>query len=212
MSLPLPGERQLPFAEALVGLAVMIVLCSLGGCAHPVWTRTMHATMKPVRLEPRATRAVAWARAARDRDAAMDAITLLEGALGAAGLRVGTDGRVETLWMYLRSRHETVDVRGAHPGDVVLFDTRAGERRRCADHAGIIEAVEPDGRIRFIDARGGHVRSGVLHPLYARARRDGAGEVMNSFLRPRRIDDPPRTPYLAGDMLCAVVRLGVPRD
>src|SRR5207247_1258186 len=37
-------------------------------------------------------------------------------------------------------------------------------------------------------------------------RRDAQGRVRNTFLRPKRPDDPPQARYFAGDMLCAVVR------
>ena len=71
----------------------------------------------------------------------------------------------------------------------------------------LAEAVGPDGRITFVEARGGHVRRSVVDPGHPALRRDARGRITNSFLRPMAMDDPPGSRYFAGDMLCAVVRL-----
>ena len=132
---------------------------------------------------------------------------LIEQALHAAGLRFGTDGTAGALWGYLRTSHQVVAPADARPGDIVFFDARGtGPAPECADHAGIVEQVDPDGRIRFIEARGGIVRHSFVHPGLPAVRRAADGRVLNTFLRPMRIDDPPGARYFAGQMLCGVAR------
>jgi len=38
-------------------------------------------------------------------------------------------------------------------------------------------------------------------------RRDDKGRILNTFLRPKRMEDPAETVYFAGEMLCAVFRV-----
>src|SRR5205809_286165 len=76
----------------------------------------------------------------------------------------------------------------------------------CADRAGIVESVGTGGRITFVEAQGGRVRRRFVDPAHPSSRRDARGEILNSFLRPIRIDDPPGARYFAGEMLCGVAR------
>ena len=78
------------------------------------------------------------------------------------------------------------------------------------DHAGLVAEVESDGRIDFVEARGGAIRRSYADPLRPRVRRDESGRVLNSFLRPRKVGDPDDSPTFAGEMLCAVVRPRTP--
>lgn len=132
---------------------------------------------------------------------------LVERALHDAGLRFGTDGSAGALYSYMRLRHSLVSASRALPGDVLFFDTSDGGRAGCATHAGIVEAVLPDGRIAFIESRAGRVRRSFVHPGRTLARRDERGVVLNSFLRVKRVEDGPAARYLAGEMLCAVGRV-----
>jgi hypothetical protein len=70
-------------------------------------------------------------------------------------------------------------------------------RRRCQDHVGLAESVDPDGRITFREVRDGQVRTSYVHAAEPCARRDGQGRILNTFLRPKRPDDPPATRYFA---------------
>ena len=50
------------------------------------------------------------------------------------------------------------------------------------------------------------VRRSFVDPARPSERRNAEGEILNSFLRPIRIDDPPGSRYFAGEMLCGVAR------
>jgi hypothetical protein len=132
------------------------------------------------------------------------------GQIQGAGYHFGTDGSPGALWGYMRTSHRLVDPEEARPGDVLFFDTR---RRAddgapsCADRVALVESVESDGRITYIELRGGRYQRGYLHPRFPLRRRDERGEVINSFLRPKHIGDADGTRYFAGEMLCGVARI-----
>jgi hypothetical protein len=194
MPLVPPRERRPRLLEALLAVAVVVGLCSFG-CATP---------------KPRASRArrpaAPAAAAAQEEGAAFVARALRGG-----GLRFGTDGSTRALWGYLRQAHGTVRPAAARPGDVVFFDTSAGDAAPdcddATDHAGLVEAVEPDGRIIFVETRGGQVRRSVADPSRPTLRRNERGEIANSFLRAKQVADPPDARYFAGQMLCGVARV-----
>ena len=181
MRLQLPGERPFNLWGALLAILVVFGLAALG-CA------TQHAR-----------------RPSPDEGAAF-----VERDLRREGLRFGTDGSTRALWGYLRASHEVVAPASARPGDVLFFDTRPTEAAPSCDdgagHAGIVEAVAGDGRIAFVEARGGRVRRSFADPARPTLRRDGRGEVTNTFLRVKRRDDPTSARYFAGEMLCGVAR------
>jgi hypothetical protein len=129
---------------------------------------------------------------------------LVEGALRSRGARFGTDGQVASLYAYMRREQAFVSPRAARPGDVLFFAISAST---CADHTGVVEAVDDIGRITFREVRAGQVRTSYVHPGDPTARRWSDGRVVNSFLRPRRTDDPPAAKYFAGEMLCGVARV-----
>jgi hypothetical protein len=188
-------------AMAAVGMAG-----ALGaGCAAPTRMRrfppsVFHAAR--IAARPAGPR-VPTTAAAQDESAAM-----VVSRLHAAGLRFGTDGSARALWGYMRLSHRIVDAADARPGDILFFDThsRQDQEPACADHAGIVEQVDPDGRITFIEARGGEIRRSYLHPDLPLRRRDERGEILNTFLRAKTISDPDGTRYFAGEMLCGVAR------
>jgi hypothetical protein len=130
-------------------------------------------------------------------------LRFVERALHRRGLRFGTDGTFGSLLSYLEWSHQLVPPAHARRGDVVFFDI---EGRRCADHAGVVESVDDSGRVAFRESRGGAQRLSYVHPQLRAARRAADGRILNSFLRPRRPDDPPGARYFAGEMLCAVGR------
>jgi hypothetical protein len=144
------------------------------------------------------------------RPAPDEGAAFVERDLRRGGLRFGTDGSTRALWGYLSASHRVVPSSSARPGDVLFFDTRpAAAPPSCEDgagHAGIVEAVSREGRITFVEARDGRVRRSYVDPARPTLRRDGRGEIANSFLRAKRVDDPPRARYFAGEMLCGVAR------
>jgi hypothetical protein len=136
---------------------------------------------------------------------------LVAARLQTSGHRFGTDGSTRALWGYLSVSHRVVPAASARPGDVLFFATRAsGEPPSCAaaDHAGMVEAVTGDGRITFVEARAGRIRTSVVDPAHPAVRRDASGRVVNSFLRAKAVGDAPGTRYFAGEMLCGVARPG----
>ena len=200
MSLPLPGERRPPLLEALLAILVVIGLCAAGCATSGTQGRRRPAVLEAAEREAR--RPPPATEASRDENAAF-----VERALREAGLRFGTDGSAGALWGYLRTSQRLVEADHARPGDVVFFDTRGlADALECADQAGIVESVEPDGRITVISAGDGGIRRAFVDPARPTARRGDHGEILNSFLRPKRVDDPPNARYFAGEMLCGVAR------
>ena len=199
---------QSPPAPHAIAIAVVVGLCSLG-CATPSprlpRTRRVPATVIAA-AHAQTTRADRRPTARPDEGSAFVARALRDG-----GLRFGTDGSTRALWEYLRLAHETVDPARARAGDVLFFDTRATagtpDCDDATDHAGIVESIEPDGRLVFIEARAGEVRRSVVDPANPNLRRTDRGEIANTFLRPMRVDDPPSTRYFAAQMLCGIARV-----
>jgi hypothetical protein len=139
-----------------------------------------------------------------------ESAALVVGRIQAAGYRFGTDGSAGALWGYMRTSHQLISAEQARPGDVVFFDTRSREidgPPACADRLGVVERVDPDGRITFLEVRGGRYQRGYVTPHLPASRRDERGEVINTFLRPKRISDADGTRYFAGEMLCGVARV-----
>jgi hypothetical protein len=199
MSLPLPGERPFRWPEVLLAVIVVFGLCALGCASTAGRGAAARAGSVATAAEREARRG---ARTGTNESAAF-----VERALHDAGLRFGTDGSTRALWGYLRTAHRLVGPREARRGDVVFFDTRGvADVPQCADEAGIVESVSPDGRITFMEAREGRVRRSFVDPFRPTDRRNAQGEILNSFLRSIRIDDPPGSRYFAGEMLCGIAR------
>jgi hypothetical protein len=191
--------------EVLIAAAVVVGLCSLG-CATAPARSAARTRRLPARVFAPAHAEIAPAARPQDEGAAFVARALRDG-----GLHFGTDGSTRALWEYLRLAHETVAPAAARAGDVLFFDTRAGDAEPdcddVTDHAGIVEGVEADGRILFVEARGGEVRRSVVDPSHPALRRNARGDIANSFLRARQVSDPPDARYFAGQMLCGVARV-----
>ena len=206
MSLQLPGERRFRWLEVFLAMIVVLGLCALG-CATPrAHTRgAAPSVFQAARFEAR--HRPGHCLEAAPSECADDGAAFVERALHDAGFRFGTDGSTRALWGYLRTAHRLVGAADARPGDILLFDTRGvAPEPECADRAGIVESVGAGGRITFVEARGGRVRRSFVDPAHPSSRRDARGEILNSFLRPIRIDDPPGARYFAGEMLCGVAR------
>ncbi|MES1157838.1 MAG: CHAP domain-containing protein [Haliangium ochraceum] len=202
MALQLPGDPGDRFWEIFLAVIAVLGLCALG-CATPrTHSRRYPASVfQAARYEARTQPAIEPA-SSQEEGAAFVVRTL-----HAAGLRFGTDGSARALWGYMRTAHRLVAPPAVRPGDILFFDTRAtGERPACADHAAVVERVTADGRIGFIELRGGRLRHSFVDPARPSERRGARGEILNSFLRPVRADDPPGARYFAGEMLCAIAR------
>src|ERR1700690_4254126 len=196
MSLSLPGENPPRLLGALLAAAAVLGLCALG-CATPSARRHSPSVIQAARFEARRPE-----RLAKNGD---EGARFVERALHDVGLRFGTDGSARALWGYLRSSHRLVSAASAPPGGILVFDTPGmAPAPECADHAGIVESVSTDGRITFVEARGGRMRRSFVDPARPSPRRDGGGEILNSFLRPKAVDDPPGARYFAGQMLCGI--------
>jgi|SRR5882724_12913156 len=110
----------------------------------------------------------------------------------------------------MRTSHQLVSAGEARPGDVVFFDTRTRADDgppACADRLGLVEEVDAEGRITFLEVRAGRWERGYVTPRLPERRRDERGQVINTFLRPKRIGDADGTRYFAGEMLCGVARI-----
>jgi hypothetical protein len=183
------------------GAFLVIAACLAGaGCAgaqasKPSASAPAFTAAAPVRRAPSSAQRSPGAR-------------LVEKELRARGLKFGSDGTMTALYFYMRERHQPIAPSQARPGDIVFFDLAVddGTGGDCGAHGGVVEEVDPEGRIAFREARGGTVRQSYLHPGEPATRRDPRGRLLNTFLRPRRPDDPPATRYYAGEMLCAVIR------
>jgi hypothetical protein len=131
------------------------------------------------------------------------AATSVEESLHARGIRFGTDGSVPALFAFMREQFAQVQAEQARGGDVLFFDLGAG----CGAHVGLVETAEPGGRIGFREWRDGSSRHSYVTPHDPYLRRDTRGRIMNTFLRPKRMEDPAETTYFAGEMLCAAFRV-----
>jgi hypothetical protein len=199
---PRSKEAQPRLLEILVGVFVVLGLCALG-CASP---KRAAARPRPASLSvfqpPRGVPPRAGGEGA----------AFVAANLRRAGLTFGTDGSARALWGYLSLSHQPIAPETAAPGDVLFFDTRGtGAFAECADHAGIVERVDPEGRITFVEARGGQVRRSFVDPTRPTTRRNERGEIANSFLRIKTVDDPSEARYFAGQMLCGAVRVTAAR-
>jgi hypothetical protein len=198
--------------EIILAVGAVVVICSLG-CSTPGQARRLASSVfRAERLTASPAPARAPRSAGRHASSHDEGAALVVRGLHQAGLRFGTDGSTGALWGYMRTAHQLVRPDQARPGDVLFFDThgRQGQERACADHAGVVEAVSGDGRITFIEARGGQIHESYVDPALPVARRGQAGQILNSFLRPKKISDPDGTRYFAGEMLCAVARPRLP--
>jgi hypothetical protein len=181
----------------LIG-AMAAIGCSTPGLqtihVAPAQFRSASSVMKP-----------ASARAGQAH-AKRNAATLVEESLHARGIRFGTDGTLPALYAFLQSGAARVQPGEVRAGDVLFFDLGTG----CADHTGVTEMVDSEGRISFREWRDGYTRHSYVTPRQPVVRRDARGRILNTFLRPKRQDDGPETRYFAGEMLCAAFRMESP--
>jgi hypothetical protein len=219
-------ERRTPplgCLHAHVFFAATAGLLAIVGCAHPpadarrlpAWVfQSSRTTTDAGSKHARPSRRSSPPRPRGGAHGVSPASDFVVAALQGAGFRFGTDGTIPSLWGYLRTSQVVIPASEAAAGDVIFFRVRPPPddhvSRSCADpdHAGIVSAVDRDGRITFVEARESALRTSYLDLRRPRLRRDVEGRVHNTFLHPKAIDDPPETPNFAGEMFCAAVRLG----
>ncbi len=207
MPLSFEGEKpSLGLWEVALAAASVLGLCAAGCAGSGRARRGQPSVVQAARQEARAFEVKPPVVRKKPVDPSAE---LVARSLRDTGLRFGTDGSTRALWGYLRTAHQVVPPRSARPGDIVFFDTRGAARRppECADHAGVVTEVTPAGRISFLEVRDGQVKTSFADPQRPHVRRDERDQVLNSFLRPKKIDDPPDGRYFAGEMLCGVARV-----
>jgi hypothetical protein len=175
-------------------LFLMVTLAASAGCS----TATSHSLYVPS-AQIHATASRPGSPATKQR-AKRNAASVVEESLHSRGVRFGTDGSVPALFAFMREQFAQVQPGEARGGDVLFFDLGSG----CGGHTGLVETSESGGRIGFREWRDGSSRHSYVSPREPLLRRDGRGRIMNTFLRPKRMEDPAETAYFSGEMLCAV--------
>jgi hypothetical protein len=182
----------------LCNLALLASLAASPGCS----TATSHSIYVPSAQIRSSISTGPGSHKLPQQRARRSAAGLVEESLHARGIRFGTDGSVPALYAFMQNRFARVEADQARGGDVLFFDLGTG----CGRHTGLVETAESGGRIGFREWRDGSARHSYVSPREPFLRRDGRGRIMNTFLRPKRMEDPAETTYFAGEMLCAVFR------
>jgi hypothetical protein len=180
-------------------------MLTTAGCASPIRISSYRLPLFRA-ASIRSEAGVAPASRSRSASGVSGSAALVERALHGQGLRFGTDGSVGALFAYIEARHLMVPATQARSGDILFFNM-GGTSGGCANHVGLVESVDLEGRLTFKESRGGLVRKSYVTPGAPRARRDPSGLVLNTFMRAKHINDPPGARYFAGEMLCAVGRI-----
>jgi hypothetical protein len=178
------------------------LLCSIVALSAGCSTATSQSIQAPT-TRVRSAAVSAKTGPARDKQPARPKPSPVEESLASRGVRFATDGSSTALFAHIREHYPEIPVKTATMGDVLFFDMGEG----CGEHTGLVETVEPAGRIGFRERRDGDSRHSYVTPREPRLRRDGQGRIMNTFLRAKRADDRPDSVYFAGEMLCAVFRV-----
>lgn len=85
------------------------------------------------------------------------------------------------------------------PGDIVFFSETLRSGRRDLSHIGIVESSDPNGTVSFIHKSTRGIKRSFLN-LATPSVASENDTVANSYLRRRRLSDPPGTKYLAGEL------------
>jgi hypothetical protein len=178
-------------------LAAGLIVANVAGCS----TASSHSLFVPS-AQIRSAVSTPSSRKSQQH-AKRNAATLVEESLHARGIRFGTDGSMVALFSFVRGQFPLVQADQARGGDVLFFDLGSG----CGTHAGVVETAETSGRIGFREWRDGSSRHSFVSPREPFMRRDDKGRILNTFLRPKRLEDSADTAYFAGEMLCAVFRV-----
>jgi hypothetical protein len=134
-------------------------------------------------------------------------------AMAALAYHGGGRNPVKALYLKLRRLKKTFEVGAPKRGDLVFFhNTRDlnGDNRNNDWYAtvGVVTGVEPDGVVTFIapaTRKVAELRVNLAHP---RTRRDEHRQrTLNSFIRPKRLNDPATTRYLAGELFACFAEM-----
>lgn len=129
---------------------------------------------------------------------------------------MGLSGNTRSMWAWAEQRGYTYRRRHPAPGDLVFFDNtydrnRDGRLNDALTHIGVVIAVQRDGTLTIAHngTSGGRttLRMNLNHPS---VRHNAGGQVLNDPLRAKRASDPPRTPYLTGELWRGFARLPPP--
>ena len=184
---------------SLFGLVSLASLTIVAGCS----TVSSHSLFVPSAQIRSAVSTPSQSSRKPQQHGKRNAATMVEESLHARGIRFGTDGSVPALFAFVRGQFPQVQADQARGGDVLFFDLGSG----CGMHTGVVETAESTGRIGFREWRDGSSRHSYVTPHNPYMRRDDKGRILNTFLRPKRMEDPAETVYFAGEMLCAVFRV-----
>ena len=98
-------------------------------------------------------------------------------------------------------------------GDLVFFHntydyTRDGQNNDWYSHVGIVEKVDKDGTVTFIDRYGRSIKRNNLNLLRPHSWRAGRSRKrFNSYMRARKRKDPSGMKYLAGELFAGFATL-----
>ncbi len=113
---------------------------------------------------------------------------------------------IRDVFRALQAQHLTYDRSEPAAGDLVFFhntedQNRDGRQNDWYSLAGVVETVAADGTVTAILPSGGAIVRRVMNLRTPEIRRAGeTGPIVNDVLRKKRLDDPPYTQYLAGEL------------
>lgn len=153
---------------------------------------------------------------------------LLTAAQRLVGVRQGFDGRgflhhllqagdirlsgikskpsIREVYRALQTKKLTYDRNDPAVGDLVFFhntedQNRDGRQNDWYSLVGVVEEAKPDGTITVILPVGAEIVRKVMNLRMPEVRRaDTGGAIVNDVLRKKRLDDPPYTQYLTGEL------------
>jgi len=126
---------------------------------------------------------------------------------------IGGEPELRDVYRALRSQALTYDRSAPQPGDLVFFHNTAddngdGRQNDWYSLAGVVESVDGEGTITVILPVEGEVGRRSLNLDRPEVRRlESTGAVLNDVLRTKRLDDPPYTQYLAGELYAGFAAL-----
>jgi len=128
------------------------------------------------------------------------------GFIEAAHARAGLEVSGSSVSMYERAESLGILDRALpSPGDVAFFENtydRNGNGRLDdpITHVAIVTSVDSDGTVHMVHKGGSGVTRLVMNPERPDLHQDGAGKVINSYLRNQTRKDPRGTRYLTGEL------------
>ncbi|MCA9523567.1 MAG: hypothetical protein KC609_21475 [Myxococcales bacterium] len=118
----------------------------------------------------------------------------------------GKGSAIQAMYYALKKRSQVYDRDLPLPGDLVFFHNTEDRNRDNRNNdwysmIGVVEKVGADGTISFIAPHFGTIKRIPLNLRRPQVRRDEkTGQLVNAFLRVKRMDDPEYTQYLAGEL------------